>query len=103
MDKYLTVRLRGALRTPWAYFPPGYHVIGTVYRGMEFGFLAVTGCGTYLRINGSVVETLNRGEVVAAMRNAERLLETRYVEQAVEPVVIVRKSRRLPIIEGAAP
>lgn len=94
MDKYLTVRLRGALRAPWAYFPPGYHVIGTVYRGMEFGFLAVTGCGAYLRINGSVVQALNRGEVIAAMRNAECLLAARCVEQSAEPVVVVRKSRR---------
>jgi hypothetical protein len=62
MDERLTVRLHKILRAPWA-IPPveHYRVIGTVHRGMEFGFLAIARNGAYLQVNGSVVQRLNRG------------------------------------------
>jgi hypothetical protein len=83
--------------------PPGerYRVIGTVHRGMEFGFLAVARNGGYLQVNGSVVQPLNREDVDAAIGSiahfpAARPVDTRALERPAGPVTVIRKRRRIP-------
>ena len=102
MDERLTVRLHKILRSPWA-VPPGerYRVIGTVHRGMEFGFLAVARNGGYLQINGSVVQALNREDVDAAIGGIAHFpavgpMDTPSMERPAGPVTVVRKKRRIP-------
>jgi len=108
-DERLTVRLHKILRAPWA-IPPvdSYHVIGTVHRGMEFGFLAIARNGAYLQVNGSVVQRLNRGDVDAAISSAEHLFAARLVQtpataSPIGPVTVIRKKRRTPPEAGFAP
>jgi hypothetical protein len=115
----LTVRLHKILRAPWA-IPPvdSYRVIGTVHRGMEFGFLAISREGSYLQVNGSVVQRLNRCDVDAAINIAEHLSTARPVQVAnlgpisspamaaassAGPVTVIRKKRRTPADTGIAP
>ncbi|MFS2034408.1 hypothetical protein ACEN8I_10295 [Polaromonas sp. CT11-55] len=109
MDERLTVRLHKILRAPWA-IPPvdSYRVIGTVHRGMEFGFLAIARDGGYLQVNGSVIQRLNRGDVEAAICSAEHLFATRPVQTPVAanvagPVTVIRKKRRTPAEADFAP
>jgi hypothetical protein len=110
MDDRLTVRLHKILRAPWA-IPPvdAYRVIGTVHRGMEFGFLAIAGDGGYLQVNGSVVQRLNRSDVDAAIGSAEHLFAARPMQAAAPTmmnapgaVTVIRKKRRLPADTGVA-
>ncbi|WP_411878373.1 hypothetical protein [Polaromonas sp. YR568] len=108
MDERLTVRLHKILRAPWA-VPPGerYRVIGTVHRGMEFGFLAVARNGGYLQINGSVVQPLNREDVDAAIGSishfpAARPVDATAMEQPAGAVMVIRKRRRIPADAGIA-
>jgi len=109
MDERLTVRLHKILRAPWA-IPPvdSYRVIGTVHRGMEFGFLAIARDGGYLQVNGSVIQRLNRGDVEAAICSAEHVFATRPVQTPVAanvagPVTVIRKKRRTPAEADFAP
>lgn len=109
MDERLTVRLHKILRAPWA-IPPvdSYRVIGTVHRGMEFGFLAIARDGGYLQVNGSVVQRLNRRDVDAAINNAEHLFAAKpaQAQAAVNPagpVTVIRKKRRTPADAELAP
>jgi hypothetical protein len=102
MEERLTVRLHKILRSPWA-VPPGerYRVIGTVHRGLEFGFLAIARDGGYLQINGSVVQPLNREHVNAAIGGishfpAARSMDNPAMERPMGPVTVVRKRRRIP-------
>jgi|GEM_PF-736600 len=108
-DERLTVRLHKILRAPWA-IPPvdSYRVIGTVHRGMEFGFLAIARDGSYLQVNGSVVQRLNRGDVDAAISNAEHMCVIRPVQAPAPvtpagPVTVIRKKRRVPADAELAP
>lgn len=111
MDERLTVRLHKILRAPWAIPPVDcYRVIGTVHRGMEFGFLAITRDGFYLQVNGSVVQRLNRADVDAAIGSAEHLYAARPMQTSAPapmdsagPVTVIRKKRRTPIEAGIAP
>lgn len=111
MDERLTVRLHKILRAPWAIPPVDcYRVIGTVHRGMEFGFLAIARDGCYLQVNGSVVQRLNRADVDAAIYSAEHLCVARLVQAPapapVHPagsVTVIRKKRRTPADAGVAP
>lgn len=100
VNELLTVRLYRSVRTPWTYCQPGYRIIGTVYRGMEFGLLAIAEAGGYVRANGFLIQPLDRGEVDAAIRAFYSRLAARPVEQSVEPIVTVRKSRRIPAVKG---
>jgi hypothetical protein len=109
MSDRLTVRLHKILRSPWAVPPVDYYrVIGTVHRGMEFGFLAIAHDGCYLQVNGSVVQTLNRADVDAAICSAEHLGVVRPVHtpapsHPAAPVTVVRKKRRASADVGVAP
>ena len=111
MSERLTVRLHKILRAPWAIPPVDYYrVIGTVHRGMEFGFLAITRDGCYLQVNGSVVQRLNHADVDAAIGSAEHLSAARPMQapapapmHSAEPVTVIRKKRRTPAETGIAP
>ena len=80
--------------------PREFKVVGIVRMGMEFGLLAVTESGTYVRVNGSQVEALNQSAVLAAIEIAcssgrgESYAASREYRGALLPQVVVRKTRR---------
>lgn len=82
--------------------PKEFKVIGIVRMGMEFGLLATTASGNYVRVNGSQIEALCHEAVEAAIavtRNhgrGESYAMTRSSAGALTPTVIVRKRRRTP-------
>lgn len=51
--------------------PKSFHFIGIVKFGMEFGLLAQTHAGDYVRINGSDIETLCKDEIDRAIQLAK--------------------------------
>jgi hypothetical protein len=51
--------------------PRDVQVIGIVRLGLEFGLLALTPAGNYVRINGSEAQRLNHREVEEAIRKAQ--------------------------------
>lgn len=81
--------------------PKEFKVIGIVRMGMEFGLLATTATGNYVRVNGSLIEALNNEVVEAAIAVArtsgrgESYAMSRSNSKVVAPTVIVRKRRRL--------
>lgn len=86
----------------------GVNIIGTVQRGAEFGYLALSTAGEYMQVNGSVTRVLNASKVRAAIRSAEgprgRQRPT-FLRSAAPPeksaaVVIVRKKRRVLAATG---
>jgi hypothetical protein len=95
--------------------PKEFKVLGIVRMGMEFGLLATTPSGKYVRVNGSRVFRLDtqaieaamqaavsdgRGESYAASRERQPTNETTVV-----PAVVQRKRRRyvqLPEFNSAA-
>lgn len=85
--------------------PKEFKVLGIVRMGMEFGLLATTASGSYVRVNGSTVKALStsavedairiarssgRGESYAASRSHSITSNTNLPA----PAVIVRKRRR---------
>lgn len=89
--------------------PKEFKVLGIVRMGLEFGLLATTASGDYVRVNGSQVQSLNteaveeaihfarshgRGESYAASRSNVGTT-TSTVSTMHNPTVIVRKRRRL--------
>jgi len=85
--------------------PEEFKVLGIVRMGMEFGLLATTASGHYVRVNGSTVKSLcteavedairvarssGRGESYAATRSHSLAGAT----NAPAPSVFVRKRRR---------
>ncbi|MGI9133649.1 MAG: hypothetical protein ACR2I0_06860 [Rhodoferax sp.] len=93
--------------------PKGFNVIGIVRLGQEFGLLAVTESGKYVRVNGSRVEALcdaqARAAIVLAHANGRARQHAHGREfaaissplqyggrpMASAPTVVVRKRRRL--------
>jgi len=79
--------------------PREFKVIGIVRMGMEFGLLALTASGTYVRVNGSVVESLNQRAVLSAIDFActtgrgESYAASRENRQPDLPTVVFRKRR----------
>jgi dissimilatory sulfite reductase (desulfoviridin) alpha/beta subunit len=82
--------------------PKEFKVLGIVRMGMEFGLLATTASGTYVRVNGSTVKALSteaveeaikvarssgRGESYAASRSHQAV-------STAAPAVVVHKRRR---------
>ena len=86
--------------------PKEFNVIGIVQMGMEFGLLATTSSGNYVRVNGSQIELLDERKVEAAIayarskgrgesfRSSAAVVSPRVV---VAPTVIIRKRRRLAV------
>jgi len=86
--------------------PKEFKVLGIVRMGMEFGLLATTASGAYVRVNGSTVKALStdavedairiarasgRGESYAASRSHSPVVG---IASSSAPAVIVRKRRR---------
>lgn len=85
--------------------PKEFKVLGIVRMGMEFGLLATTASGSYVRVNGSTVKALSSDaveqaiEVARASGRGESYAASRSHSAAaaaanVAPAVIVRKRRR---------
>jgi hypothetical protein len=83
--------------------PKEFKVLGIVRMGMEFGLLATTASGAYVRVNGSTVKALNADAVEEAIRVArssgrgESYAASRLHSASLPapaPAVIVRKRRR---------
>jgi len=92
--------------------PKEFKVLGIVRMGMEFGLLATTASGHYVRVNGSTVQDLRRDLVEEAIRVArsvgrgESYATTRSHEAAYQhglesgdqaaqpPALVIRKRRR---------
>jgi hypothetical protein len=80
--------------------PKEFKVLGIVRMGMEFGLLATTAAGSYVRVNGSTVKALSTDAVEEAIRIArstgrgESYAASRSHAVVASPAVIVRKRRR---------
>lgn len=85
--------------------PKEFKVLGIVRMGMEFGLLATTVSGTYVRVNGSTVKALSTDAVEEAIRVArangrgESYAASRShmmagTQPTAAPAVVVRKRRR---------
>ena len=83
--------------------PKEFKVLGIVRMGMEFGLLATSASGAYVRVNGSTVQRLNASAVEEAIRVArtsgrgESYAASRAHAAPLgpqQPAVIVRKRRR---------
>jgi len=82
--------------------PKEFKVLGIVRMGMEFGLLATTASGTYVRVNGSTVKALSAEAVEDAIKIArssgrgESYAASRSHSAAVSaaPTVVVHKRRR---------
>lgn len=82
-----------------------FNIIGIVRFGMEFGLLAMTEAGNYLRINGSTTQRLNNREVAAAIDKArlctrgESYATSRSADRAapspLAPTVWTKRHRRI--------
>jgi hypothetical protein len=113
-DQRLQVILGGHTVKAFVAAPKGAQVIGIVRFGMEFGLLAVTSNGNYVRINGSETQRLNnraveeaihraqhfgRGESFADSRSAELSPQPQDEEQGAAqrpaPAVFQKKHRRI--------
>ena len=89
----------------FVYAPKDVQVMGIVRCGMEFGLLALTAAGNYLRINGSASQRLNNRDVEAAIGRArlsgrgESFASSRAAglapETAPVPTVVQKKHRRI--------
>jgi hypothetical protein len=82
--------------------PKEFKVLGIVRMGMEFGLLATTASGTYVRVNGSTVKALSTEAVEEAIRLArssgrgESYAASRAhsATPSATPAVVVHKRRR---------
>jgi hypothetical protein len=82
--------------------PKEFKVLGIVRMGMEFGLLATTASGSYVRVNGSTVKALSTDAVEEAIRVARvtgrgesyAASRSHAATAATTPAVIVRKRRR---------
>jgi hypothetical protein len=71
--KRLTIRL-GAAWQPYTPTPAGWHMLGTVERGIgDVGALARSPAGIYCQINAGVCRSLDQRKVAAAL-NADQLI-----------------------------
>ncbi|WP_211260333.1 hypothetical protein [Xenophilus azovorans] len=69
-------------------------MLGTVQRGMQIGALALLDDGSYVQVNGDVIERLNTSRVLHVMRGRHEAAP-RETRPAAAPVVIVKKRRRV--------
>ena len=82
--------------------PKEFKVLGIVRMGMEFGLLATTASGSYVRVNGSTVKALSTDAVEEAIRVARATgrgesyaaSRSHAATATAAPAVIVRKRRR---------
>lgn len=83
--------------------PKEFKVIGIIRIGLEFGLLATTASGNYVRVNGSLIESLCNADVEDAIALArlngrgESYAASRAHMVAAVPTVVVRKRRRFSL------
>jgi hypothetical protein len=73
-------------------------LLGVVQRGLQIGALAQRGDGSFVQINGDVVQSLNRSRVEHVLRTSADGIAVSLgapATSAVPPAVTVRKRRRL--------
>lgn len=77
--------------------PAGAELLGVVERGMQIGALARLADGSFVQLNGDVMQPLNRSQVEKALRHA-RLVQSPNACRSSSPApvrpVIVLKRRR---------
>jgi hypothetical protein len=79
--------------------PKEFEVIGIVRCAMEYGLLATTASGHYVRVNGSQVESLSSHVVEKAIQEAKMrgrgcsYASERPMAQKKAPTVVLRKRR----------
>jgi hypothetical protein len=86
--------------------PKEFNVIGIVRMGLEFGLLATTASGKYVRVNGSRIQRLDHAAVEAAIGvvrasgRGESYAATRMHEAVARNVSTVthRKRRRVAMV-----
>lgn len=72
---------------------PGARLLGVVQRGLETGALARLADGSYVQVNGDIVQPLNPMQVETALRCAGVALEQSAPVVAMKPMVIVKRRR----------
>jgi hypothetical protein len=95
-DQALQVVLGGHTVKAFVAAPRDMQIIGIVRMGMEFGLLAMSKAGHYLRINGSEVQRLDRVEVEAAILAAQK-------SGRGESFAASRRNARAPETPGGGP
>ena len=86
--------------------PSGGVLLGVVQRGMHIGALARLPDGSFVQVNGDVIQPLNRSQVETALRKASVPTERSMAAPAAMPVstdavpVTIKRRRRLATHEG---
>lgn len=81
--------------------PREFKVVGIVRMGMEFGLLATTASGNYVRVNGSQIEPLSNAiieEAIVVSRlqgRGESFATSRSHASPALPTIVVRKRRHV--------
>ena len=90
--------------------PKSLKIVGVVRLGLEFGLLGQDAEGRYLRVNGSMIEPLDRNEVLAAIAFARETGRTFNNQESMPansvvngPVVAIRKRRHALLPSAANP
>jgi len=90
-------KLRIRLGPGWSAFVPqpvDIRLLGVVQRDLQIGALAQCHDGSYVQINGDVVQPLNRSQVEHALRASAQAGPNVSGTPAPPPAVTVRKRRR---------
>jgi hypothetical protein len=86
--------------------PKRFNVLGIVRMGMEYGLLAITESGSYVRVNGSVEMALETSEVEHAIRLAivggagKQHAASNVFHVPQTPSVVFRKRRQIQLPPG---
>jgi hypothetical protein len=80
----------------------GMVVLGTIQRGMQIGALAQLDDGTYVQVNGDVIQSLNASKIKKELRGASgtpsrmgAMPVTSRSVSAASVTVVVKKKRRM--------
>ncbi len=101
--KHMQVLLGHQTLMAYVAAPKKFNIIGVVRMDMEFGLLARTETGSYVRVNGSLEQNLCQVQVESAIRFA---LAIGYVKpheapqfnkMTIQPSVVVRKRRHVEL------
>ncbi len=101
--KHMQVLLGHQTLMAYVAAPKKFNIIGVVRMDMEFGLLARTESGTYVRVNGSQEQNLCQAQVEAAIRFAIAIGYVKpheapqFCKASVTPSVVVRKRRHVQL------